>query len=266
MTAAGNTSLAYSSTDDVVIAKALNKLHEGRYISHAPDIKEWHKISEVAKELMDKREAKTLGAKQFRTLYTNVTKVTNILNYGADAGMNVLDPNGPARSARLPTAIRGLSVMDSDDSEVAFYAKNAASIQDYWRLTLQGEDGTKEAPGDAKTLKDSDRLQHVQKADSGKKRGAVDKDKSGSWTCGQCLKRNWQYISKDSTVERTNCFHCRAPKNPSTSKPVKDFKSVKEAGAIGTVVQMEELTKQVALIGKKRHDDNGLKYKECCQL
>ena len=103
------------------------------------------------------------------------------------------------------------------DSEVAFYAKNAASIQDYRRLTLHGDGGTKAAPGDAKTLKDSDRLQHVQKADSGKKRGAVDKDKSGSWTCDQCLKRNWQYISKDSTVERTNCFHCRASKNPSKS-------------------------------------------------
>ena len=63
VTAAGNTALAYSSADDVVMAKALNKLHEGRYISHAPDIKEWHKISEVVKELMDKREAKTLGAK-----------------------------------------------------------------------------------------------------------------------------------------------------------------------------------------------------------
>ena len=70
---------------------------------------------------MDKREGKTLGAKRFRTLYTNVTKVTNNLIYGADAGMNVLDPNGPARSSRLPAAIRGLSAMDSDDSEVAFY-------------------------------------------------------------------------------------------------------------------------------------------------
>jgi hypothetical protein len=130
VTTAGNTALTHSSPDDVVMTKVLNKLHEGRYISHAPDIKEWHKISEVAKELMDKRETKTLGAKQFRTLYTNVTKVTNILNYGADADMNVLNPNGPARSAGLPDAIRGLSVMDSDDSEVAFYAKNTVSIQD----------------------------------------------------------------------------------------------------------------------------------------
>jgi hypothetical protein len=85
---------------------------------------------------MDKRENKSLGTKQFRTLYTNVTKVTNILYYGAESGLNVLDPNGPARSARLPASIRGLSAMDTDDSEVAFYAKNAASIEDYRRLTL----------------------------------------------------------------------------------------------------------------------------------
>ena len=262
VTAAGNNSLAYSAADDVVMAKALNKLHEGRYISHAPDIKEWHKISDVAKELMDKREAKTLGAKQFRTLYTNVTKVTNNLIYGADAGMNVLDPNGPARSARLPAEIRGLSVMDSADSEVAFYAKNAASIQDYRRLT-QGEGSTKAVLGDTKSLKDNGKQQLVQKADAGKKRGAADKDKSGSWTCGQCLKRNWRYISKDSTVERTNCFHCRAPKNPSTSKPAKDSKPVKEAGAMGmtamgprTQTHMEEIAKLVALMKKAHAQDN----------
>ena len=63
-------------------------------------------------------------------------------------------------------------------------------------------------------------------------------------------------------MERTNCFHCRAPKNPSTSKPVKDSKLVKEAGAMGMAAQVEELTKQVALIGKKQDDDNDLKYKE----
>ncbi len=77
MTSAGNNSLAYNVADDVVMAKTLNKMHEGRYISHAPDIKECHKISDVAKELMDKREAKTLGAKRFRTLYTNVTNLSD---------------------------------------------------------------------------------------------------------------------------------------------------------------------------------------------
>jgi hypothetical protein len=46
---------------------------------------------------MDKRENKSLGAKQFRTLYTNVTEMTDIIYFGAESGMNVLDPNGPAR-------------------------------------------------------------------------------------------------------------------------------------------------------------------------
>ncbi len=117
VTASGNNSVAYSIADDVVMPKALNKLHEGRFINHAPDIKEWHKISDVAKDLMDKRESKALGTRQFRTLYTSVTKVTNTLCFGAESGLNVLDPNGPARSARLPAAIRGLSAMDTEDSK-----------------------------------------------------------------------------------------------------------------------------------------------------
>jgi hypothetical protein len=100
VTSAGNNSLTYIVADDVVMAKTLKKIHEGRYISHDPDIKKCHKISDVVKELMDKRESKTLGAQQFRTLYTNVTKVTNNLIYGADAVMNVLDPNGPVQSSR----------------------------------------------------------------------------------------------------------------------------------------------------------------------
>ncbi len=51
--------------------------------------------------------------------------------------------------------------MDSDDSEVAFYAENAASIQDYRRLTLQGEGSTKAVLADAKSLKDNDKQQLV---------------------------------------------------------------------------------------------------------
>ena len=73
------------------------------------------------------------------------------------------------------------------------------------------------------------------------------------------MKRNWQYISKYSTVERTNCFHYRAPKNPSTAKPVKDSNPVKEAGTMRmtsmgplTQTEMEEIAKLVALI-KKTH-------------
>ena len=57
--------------------------------------------------------------------------MTNNLCFGTESGLNVLDPNGPARSVRLPAAIRGMSVMDIDDSQVAFYAKNTVSIEDY---------------------------------------------------------------------------------------------------------------------------------------
>jgi hypothetical protein len=146
--------------------------------------------------------------------------------------------------------------MDTDDSEVAFYAKNAASIEDYRRLTLRGEDNTIQR-GEVKTTHDGGKSQ-VQKVDAGKKRETADKEKSGSWTCDKCTKRNFQYISKDNTVERTNWFHCRAPKNPSTSRPVKDSKP----GTVGMVVrdpQVEELTKQVALLSKKQDDDQSLK-------
>jgi hypothetical protein len=68
--------------------------------------------------------------------------------------------------------------MDTDDSEVAFYAKNTASIEDYRRLTLEGEGRTIQR-SDVKTLKGGDKPQ-AQKADAGKKREAADKDKSGS--------------------------------------------------------------------------------------
>jgi hypothetical protein len=54
--------LRLAIADDGVMPKALNKLHEGRFINQSLDIKEWHKFSDVSKELM-----------------------------------NVLDPNGPAR-------------------------------------------------------------------------------------------------------------------------------------------------------------------------
>jgi hypothetical protein len=119
------------------------------YLNQAPDIKEWHKISGVSKDLMDKRENKRLGSKQFRTLYTNVTKETNILYYGAESGMNVLDPNGPARSVRVPPA-----------------------------MTLRGEGSTIQR-GEVKTTQDGDKSE-VQKVDTGKKREAADRDKSSS--------------------------------------------------------------------------------------
>jgi hypothetical protein len=77
--------------------------------------------------------------------------------------------------------------------------------------------------------------------DAGKRRESADKDKAGSWKCDNCMKLNFQYISKDSTVERTNCFHCRAPKNPSTSKNVKYSKPGADAGM---VAEVEELSKQ----------------------
>ncbi len=209
---------------------------------------------------MDKRENKSLGAKQFRTLYTDVTKVTNILYYGAESGLNVLDPNGPASSTRLPVAIRGLSAMDTDDSEVGFYAKNTASIEDYRRLTLRGEGNTIQR-GEVKTTQGGGKTQ-VQKVDAGKKREAP--DKTGSWVCDKYTKRNFQCINKDSTrdstVERTHCFHCRSPKNPNTSSSVKDSKS----GTLGMVAkdpQGEELTKQVALITKKQDDTQSLEDK-----
>ncbi len=59
-------------------------------------------------------------------------------------------------------------------------------------------------------------------------------------------------------MERTNCFHCRDLKNPSTSKNVKDPKP----RAVGMVVrdpEVEELTKQMTLISKKVDDDQSLK-------
>ena len=62
VTTSGNNTITYSIADDVVMTKSLNKLHEGKYITH-PEIKEWNKISDVGKELMDKREGKTLGVK-----------------------------------------------------------------------------------------------------------------------------------------------------------------------------------------------------------
>ncbi len=40
VTVSGNTVVSYTIADDVVITKALNKLHEGIFITQAPDIKE----------------------------------------------------------------------------------------------------------------------------------------------------------------------------------------------------------------------------------
>ena len=120
------------------MSKTLALLTQGAW-AQGEDVADGAIIAYAATDTRDQRDAGKLTGKQFYTLHEKVTEKTNSLFCGVQSSYNKLDPNGPAaaRFVSLPGGISGLAVVKDD--EVAFYAGQPTSAEEYRRITLMGK-------------------------------------------------------------------------------------------------------------------------------